>query len=307
MLKPGAIIYYFINRRTPEFISIHTHAKPISGQLVKNDGDKLVVRRLIGRKFESSGVVYLDQEVKIAPDASFLLDGKDSSAADCLAENRLIRVLEAQPLRLSAFTDEASLNHDQFDKIHIGTRSGFLKETDSDVHTVQFKGKSGWEEDKRTGGTGIFDGQFLFDKTPVIQPGTQVTAFCYRGSIDKSIFLLGRSNAIGAVDGEIVKLSKDSVTVKIYPDMTEKSWSIDSETKFQVNGQEASADALKAGMKLTLFEQRPQVVDAWSQPPVEVPEDQKVIVYGTDGKKTIAKDGRLPARIEANLAKEKKE
>ena len=56
-----------------------------------------------------------------------------------------------------------------------------------------------------------------------------------------------------------------------------------------------------------MFEQRPQAVDAWSQPPVEVPEDQKVIVYGTDGKKTIVKDGRLPARIEANLAKERKD
>ena len=43
MLKPGAIIYYFINRRNPEFISIHTHARPISGQMVENDGDKLVV------------------------------------------------------------------------------------------------------------------------------------------------------------------------------------------------------------------------------------------------------------------------
>ena len=59
-------------------------------------------------------------------------------------------------------------------------------------------------------------------------------------------------------------------------------------------------------MNVTLFEPRPQVVDAWTLPPVAVPEDQQVIVYDVEGQKTVVKEGRLPKRIEANLLKEKK-
>ena len=59
-------------------------------------------------------------------------------------------------------------------------------------------------------------------------------------------------------------------------------------------------------MKVTVFEQRPQVVDSWAMPPVVVPEDQQVIVYGVDGRKSIVKGGRLPKRLEANLSKERK-
>ena len=55
-----------------------------------------------------------------------------------------------------------------------------------------------------------------------------------------------------------------------------------------------------------VFEQRPQVVDSWAMPPVVVPEDQQVIVYGVDGRKSIVKGGRLPKRLEANLSKERK-
>lgn len=185
MLKPGTVIYYFINRRVPHFISIHTHARPISGQLALNKGDSLVLRRLIGYKFESSGVVYVDQQAPLAADARFFLDGGPADAEQCLAENRLIRVLAAQPLTLSAFTDDALLTHEQFDPDHVGTRAGFLTESNSDTHTIKSLGKQGWSEAMRSGGQGILDGQFLFDKSPVVQPGNQVVAFCNRGRVDQ--------------------------------------------------------------------------------------------------------------------------
>lgn len=307
MLKPGAIIYYYINRRVPHFISVHTHARPISGQLVGNVDKSLVLRRLIGLKFESSGVVYQDQKATLDPDARFLVDGSEAEAEDCLTGNRLIRVLKAQPLTISAFTDDALLVHEDFDQDHIGTRAGFLKETDSDKLTITSLGKAGWVDEERTSDVGLLDGQFMFDKSPVLQPGNQAVAFSYRRSTDKSIFVIGRSNAIGMIDGAIVKLENTKVTVRVYPELTERTFPLDSHTKYRINGQDVDGSSeLKPGMNLTVFEQRPQVVDTWTMPPVAVPEDQQVIVYGVDGRKSVVKEGRLPRRLEANLAKERK-
>lgn len=305
MLKPGAVIYYYINRRVPHFISIHTHARPISGQLAGNVDKSLVLRRLIGLKFESSGVVYLDQQVTLDSDARFFLDGSEADAEKCLIENRLIRVLKAQPLTISAFTSDAMLTQEEFDKDHVGTRAGFLKEVNSSNLTITSHSKNGWVDEQRRGEVGLLDGQFMFDKTPVLQPGNQAVAFCYRKSTDKSIFVIGRSKAMGVIDGEITKLDDKKVTVRVFPDMTEQTFALDSKTQCRINGRNVEGiSELKPDMKVTVFKQRPQVVDAWTMPPVAVPEDQQVIVYGVDGKKSIVKEGRLPKRIEANLAKE---
>ena len=307
MLKPGTVIYYFINRRVPHFISIHTHERPISGRLVSHEQNTLVLRRLIGLKFESSGVVYQDQPVRLKDDTRYVLDGKEATANSCLTEDRFIRVLAAQPLTISAFTDDALLDTAAYYSEHVGTRAGFLKATGDDVHTLATPGENGWIEEKRTGGTGLLDGQFMFDKLPVTQPGNQVVAFCYRKNMEKCIFLIGRSKAMGLVDGELIKVAEDSVTVRVYPDQSDRTWPLNASTRFRVNGQDASGvDALKPGMNVTLFEPRPQVVDAWTLPPVAVPEDQQVIVYDVEGRKTVVKEGRLPKRIEANLLKEKK-
>ena len=307
MLKPRTIIYYYINRRVPHFISIHTHARPISGQLEGNVGRSLVLRRLIGLKFESSGVVYLDQKTTLDSDARFFLDGSKADAEKCLTENRLIRVLKAQPLTISAFTDDALLLHEEFDKDHVGTRAGFLKEVDDSKFTITSHGKSDWADEKRTGDVGLLDGQFMFDKSPVMQPGNQAVAFSYRKSTDKSIFVIGRSKAIGIIDGEILKLDDSSITVRVYPEMIDQTFALDPKTNYRLNGQDAEGvSSLKPGMKVTVFQQRPQVVDTWTMPPVVVPEDQRIIVYDVDGKKSIAKEGRLPNRIQANLDKEQK-
>ena len=306
MLKPGTVIYYYTNRRIPYFISIHTHARPISGQLVRQTGNALVLRRLIGLKFESSGVVYTDQEVTLDSGARFFLNGKQSIADQCLTENRLIRVLDAQPLTISAFTDDALLSREDYANDLSGTRAGFIREANSGDFTIGSRQKNGWVDEKRVSDTGVLDGQFMFDKSSVLQPGNQAVAFSYRGSQDKSLFVIGRSKAMGLIDGEITSLNDKTVTVRVFPEMAERTFSLDSKTQYRLNGQETSeAGKLKPGMKVTVFEQRPQVVDAWTMPPVAVPEDQQVIVYGVDGKKSIVKEGRLPNRIEANLAKER--
>ncbi|MCG8584883.1 MAG: hypothetical protein MI757_09250, partial [Pirellulales bacterium] len=239
--------------------------------------------------------------------ARFYLDGKQADAEKSFGKDRLIRVLKAQPLTISAFTNDAVLPHEEFASDLIGTRAGFLSETNSDEHTIKSLMKGGWKEAKRSGGRGLLDGQFMWDKSPVTQTGNQVVAFCYRNSTEKCNFLIGRSKAMGLVDGEIVKVDDKSVTVRVYLQLTERTWKLDSDTQYRINGQDVvGASELKPGMKVTVFERRPQVVDTWTMPPVAVPEDQQFILYGVDGKKSIIKDGRLPNRIQAGLDKKGK-
>ena len=305
MLKPGAIIYYYINRRTPQFISLHTHARPVMGRLARKDGGgALVLRRLIGLKFESSGVVYSDEKVDIAPDARYRLDGEESDAERCLTGDTLIRVHAAQPLTISAFTDEALLARKDFAAPYVGTRAGYISKSGEGAITISSRSGDGWGEEERgtQKATGIWDGQFMFDSAPVLRAGSQAVAFCYRGNTKDSIFVIGRSEALGATDGEIIELGDKRIKVRLHPTGEEQSLPLDSDTKFHLDGQPAEgAGALKIGMAVTVFAKRPQAVDCWTLDPMAVPEDIERVLYGVDGKRSVLQPGRKPKRLEALL------
>ena len=302
MLKPGAIIYYYINRRIPQFISIHTHAKPVMGRLARKDGEALVLRRLLGLKFESSGVVYSDEKVRTDKDARYLLDGKESEAAHCLTEKALVRVHPAQPLTISAFTDGALLPQKDFAAPYVGTRAGFITNGDNHRLTIQIPSADGWTEEDRglRKATALWDGQFMFDRTPVLLAGSQTVSFSYRGNTRESLFVIGRSAALDAVDGKILEISPKSIKVQIHPSNKEATWSLDENTSSILNGQPSQSDKLQAGMQVTIFKPRPQVIDCWTLPPVAVPDDMEKVLYNINGKRTVLQPGRLPKRLEAD-------
>lgn len=302
MLKPGAIIYYYINRRIPQFISIHTHAKPVMGRVARKDDDALVLRRLIGLKFESSGTVYSDEKVSIDKDARYLLDGKESEAEHCVKDQVLVRAHPAQPLTISAFTNDALLQQRDFASPYVGTRTGFITKGDDSGLTIAFRSGSEWAEEKRglRKASALWDGQFMFDRTPVLQAGSQAVSFSYRGNTEDSLFVIGRSAALAAVDGEILEISNTRIKVQTYPSNRQETWALGARARQFLNGQPAKSGNLGAGMKVTIFKPRPQVIDCWTLSPVAVPDDMEKVLYDIKGKRTVLQPGRLPKRLEAD-------
>ena len=310
LLTKDRQVFMYNSRSKAVFRFLSVTPFPKIGELVKHEGDSLVTRRLITHKFDSAGIVYVDQAHKLAADAKYLLDGKDSTAADAIAAGRMIRLFEAQPLKLSAYSAEASVDANAAraageKRIHphghleANSDAGVFHPTGGETITFDMLARKTYL---------LIDGQFQFNKRGVVNNCGQATVHNLSTKKPGSgEFLIGRSHAKGIDDGTVVEVTADAVKIKLTQGGAEESIAIADVKEFLVDGiVQDGAAAFKPGMSISIVRQLPQRVDVWSVAPYPNFDEGKTAktfgdmersYYDVDGNRHIIKEGRAPSRL----------
>lgn len=269
-MRPGMNMFSYNSRGVAEYRAMTLQEPPIIGKLVKHEGDQLTVRRLLTKKAASAGIVFHDQLVSLVEDALFRHQGAACEPEVALANQGLFRVLPAQKLRLSAFASEALMTPDQLDDENKGTRLGYMVE-DGDTLRLQITGEDTPYPAVAVSGKvyQLLDNQYMLRTNSGLQPGMQAIGFTYRGfKKPKFKYLLARSEAAGIVDGTITAIKGDELTVKTERDGAELTFRYSEANEFYLNGQKTSdATEYKVGMAITVYQERPQVIDTWTVAP----------------------------------------
>ena len=230
---------FIYNSRRAIFRSMSLLPFPTIGELLEHDGNSLVTRRLITNKFDSAGIVYVDQAHTLDDDAVYILDDQETTAAEAIAANRTIRVLAAQPLMLSTFTPDALLDAttDAAKAQKLRHPDGFIT---NDRKNFQETGSVATEV-YRCKQVNLK----IYWSTPntVFPPSGlgAVTKLPYITSKPKKAALLNGLSAAAAAgihDGMITEVSGDSITVTIDTTGTAETFAIADVAKFFVNGRE---------------------------------------------------------------------
>lgn len=306
-LEPGDHIYHYGSRHTTEFINLNSHERVTVGELQGMTDGKLNLMRLMVRRYDTDAAVYQRYHIDVADDARYLFEGEPSDAATVLQDGHFIRVLPAQQQIISTFTDEALLTVDQYHESHSGVRQGrVLGEAREGKHSgVMLQLADGSEIfrgiDRK--GYAVLDGNYLWSRRAVTKPGTMFAMGSYRGW-ERAKYVLSRSQAMDALDGRIESIEGSRVQVRLDGTHEIVTVTLNAEALIQLNGLEvAASEALVVGRAITVFNQRPQVIDAWSigQPtPGYDPPHRKtgiqyaIIEYTPEGERRVLQDGYNP-------------
>lgn len=314
LLTKNRDCFIYNSRSSAVFRSLSLTPFPSMGQFLAREGDTLTTRRLITHKFESAGIVYVDQAHTLADDTLFYLDGAKSSADAALIEGRTVRVFAPQPLMLSAFTVDALIDgmaekakpgakrYHPRGYIEDGTRA-FLPTGGEKMANQPLSGTS-----RRN--SVLIDGQFQFStiRQQLVDQCDQAVLFNI--SAKKVIapeFLVARSVVKGIEDGEILSVSPDAIVVRLEKNGSEESVPLADVKNFFLNGlPQDSGTAFKPGQKISIYRALPQRVDvltAAPYPDFSTGNMSKSFghleqsAYDVDGKRHVLKEGALPGRV----------
>jgi len=321
---PGRRAYVYESRGMIEFFHLYTHELPTQGHLKKVDGDRVELRRFMTRRFDTGTPVFQKFEAEIAEDAQFLLNGKPSTRAQVLPksppENLVIRVFPAQKQTISAFHPESEAALEEFGPEHAGAKSGYMikagkmkytkgnGKTDTvDGATLKVKHGNEWKEEEMPidrKGYMILDGRYVPWRHQALRPDAYGVGATYR-KWRKAKYFLVRSDLQGAWNGQIESVSPDSLSVKHDLSGEVKTIEFVPDGRILLDGLPSSADQLKKGMNVTIFDAMPQRVEAMAgchaPATFEFKGERKgdnrpmtVIEYGIDRKRRVIKEGYGP-------------
>lgn len=309
-LEPGDRVYNYTSRSTPEFIDQYSHAPVWVGRVQRMvDRDTVEILRLAIRRYDTDAAVYIRSRHSIDADALYRLNGAPSDAGRVLGDNHhFVRILPDQRQIISAFTEEALLPIAEADESQRGTRRGLIVDIDADEKgrpSAILADAAGATEarglDRK--GYAVCDGNFLWNRSPLLRPGQMGTFFAYRGWTDKAKYALVRSDVMGALDGRIESVAGDRITVNVDGIDEKVEIAIAADATFQLDGRRVPRQAaVREGLAVTVFRERPMVVDGWTsvgQPAPGYAESGKdaayaIIEYGPDGVRRVLKDGFNP-------------
>ena len=225
----------------------------------------------------------------------------------------MVRILPAQDQIISAFTADVAIEPKDLHLNHQGTRSGYSLGSAS---VVDHKGESqpgctlqlvdgtqlpyGFDRKAYT----VLDGSFIFSREPLLRNGHLLTMGVYR-KWTKAKYILARSHLIKAIDGKISEINSKSVTIISDFNGETHSFPIESNAQFKLNGQHINnSSVIQPGMKVTIFQQRPQVIEAMTagQPTPgygvtkSAGEERQyaIIDYDHEGNRRVLRDGYNP-------------
>ncbi len=303
--------FVFNNRSKAVFRAFSLVPFPSMGEMQSLEGKTLTTRRLITNKFESAGIVYVDQAQTLNDNSEYFLDGAPSTAEEALQAGRSVRVFAPQAFMLSAFSDDALID-------------GMAEKAKPETKRYHPRGylEEGSAAFLPTGGEKMADQPLFGKKTTVLVDGQyqfpairkQLLAQCdqailFNISAKKVIgpeFLVVRSKIRGIEDGRVLSVSAEEISLVMEKDGREEKISLAEVDSFFLNGLPVeSAEAFKAGMQLSIYQPLPQRVDVLSLPPYPDFSTSKTFghleqsVYAVDGTRHILKEGDLPNRVKA--------
>jgi len=320
-LLPGRRAYVYESRGQIEFLYLYTHELPVQGHLLRVEGNQVNVRRYMTRRDDTGTPVFRIFAATLEADADYYLDGDPSTRDTVLAPDpgnrKVLRVFPAQKQTISAFRPGSLAELAEFGETHTGAKTGMIlksgrmtfekrngKTEKLDSITLNVKKEGALNEevmpiDRK--GYMVLDGRYIPWRHQALRARGFATGATYRGG-NRAKYMLVRSALLDAWEGEITAISPGELVVKRMRDNVRVTVPAAQDGQILVDGLPSSFRDLTVGMSVTVFNERPQVVEAMTgcfqtQDPVKrytKGVEMMIVEYGLDGKRRVIKQGQAP-------------